>query len=167
MFLDLLGLYKPVVWEYSRLNIEGNVLSKRKIKEFVESGVVDGWDDPRLLTIKGLRNRGYTPQMLKKFIDKVNCSRSGNENIIQYSLLQKEMKKSLLATAAKTMGVVEPFSVIISNFHEKVALREQEDQLKPSLQQNIFIETQDAANLRKNDIVVLKYAGAFQVVDKK
>jgi glutaminyl-tRNA synthetase len=61
IFLDLLGLYKPTVWEYSRLNIEGNVLSKRKIKELIENKTVDGWDDPRLLTIRGLRNRGYTP----------------------------------------------------------------------------------------------------------
>ena len=86
-FLDLLGLYKPTVWEYSRLNIEGNVLSKRKIKEFIEKGVVEGWDDPRLLTIRGLKSRGYTPEMLKQFIDKVNCSRSGNENVVQYGLL--------------------------------------------------------------------------------
>jgi len=57
----MLGLYKPVVWEYSRLNIEGNVLSKRTIKDLIERGVVEGWDDPRLLTLRGLRNRGYTP----------------------------------------------------------------------------------------------------------
>jgi glutaminyl-tRNA synthetase len=63
------------------------VLSKRKIKDFIDREVVDGWDDPRLLTICGLRNRGYTPEMLKSFIDKVNCSRSSNENIIQSSLL--------------------------------------------------------------------------------
>lgn len=87
IFLDLLGLYKPTVWEYSRLNIEGNVLSKRKIKELIENKNVEGWDDPRLLTIRGLRNRGYTPEMLKEFIDKVNCSRAGNENVIQYNLL--------------------------------------------------------------------------------
>ncbi len=48
---------------------------------------MDGWDDPRLLTIRGLKNRGYTPEMLKEFIDKVNCSRSGNENVVQFALL--------------------------------------------------------------------------------
>lgn len=60
-YLDLLGMWKPVVWEYSRLNVEGNVLSKRKIKTMIEEGAVEGWDDPRLLTIRGLINRGYTP----------------------------------------------------------------------------------------------------------
>ncbi len=54
------------------------MLSKRKIKDYIEGGGVDGWDDARLLTIRGLRNRGYTPLMLRNFIDKVNCSRSGN-----------------------------------------------------------------------------------------
>lgn len=104
----MLGLYKPTVWEYSRLNIEGNVLSKRKIKQFIEEGVVDGWDDPRLLTIRGLKNRGYSPEMLKEFIDKVNCSRTGNENVVQFGLLEKEMKKALLKDASKTMAVLDP-----------------------------------------------------------
>lgn len=104
----MLGLYKPTVWEYSRLNIEGNALSKRKIKQFIEEGVVDGWDDPRLLTIRGLKNRGYSPEMLKEFIDKVNCSRTGNENVVQFGLLEKEMKKALLKDASKTMAVLDP-----------------------------------------------------------
>lgn len=116
IFLDLLGLYKPTVWEYSRLNIEGNVLSKRKIKQFIEEGVVDGWDDPRLLTIRGLKNRGYSPEMLKEFIDKVNCSRTGNENVVQFNLLEKEMKKALLKDAPKTMAVLDPVAARIINF---------------------------------------------------
>ncbi len=74
----MLNLYKPLVWEYSRLNIENNLLSKRKILKLVNEGVVDGWEDPQLLTIAGLRNRGYTPSMLKAFIDKIKVSRKGN-----------------------------------------------------------------------------------------
>ena len=87
--LDLLGLYKPYVWEYSRLNIEGSVISKRKIKALIEKGFIGNWEDPRLLTIGGLINRGYTPQMVINFVDKVNASRSGNENVIQHSLLER------------------------------------------------------------------------------
>ena len=87
--LDLLGLYKPYVWEYSRLNVEGSVVSKRKIKALIEKGVIENWEDPRLLTIGGLINRGYAPEMVIRFVDKVNASRSGNENIIQYSLLER------------------------------------------------------------------------------
>lgn len=76
--LHLLNLYKPIVWEYSRLNISGNVLSKRKITKLVQDGAVDGWDDPRLMTIAGLRNRGYTPTVITAFIDRVNVARAGN-----------------------------------------------------------------------------------------
>lgn len=76
--LDLLGLYKPIVWEFSRLNVKGNVISKRKIKQLIDENKISGWDDPRLLTIKGMQRRGYTPSMLNEFVDKVNSSRSGN-----------------------------------------------------------------------------------------
>lgn len=124
IFLDLLGLYKPTVWEYSRLNIEGNVLSKRKIKQFIEEGVVDGWDDPRLLTIRGLKNRGYSPEMLKEFIDKVNCSRTGNENVVQFNLLEKEMKKALLKDAPRTMAVLDPVAARIINFKNVEILKD-------------------------------------------
>lgn len=97
--LDMLRLYKPIVWEYSRLNIQGSFLSKRKIAKLVADKVVEGWDDPRLLTIAGLRNRGYTPSMLNSFIDRVNVARAGNENVIQSNVLQLEMRKELNKTA--------------------------------------------------------------------
>lgn len=129
IFLDLLGLYKPTVWEYSRLNIEGNILSKRKIKQFIEEGVVDGWDDPRLLTIRGLKNRGYSSEMLKEFIDKVNCSRSGNENVVQFNLLEKEMKKALLKDAPKTMAVLDPVAARIVNFKNLAILKDSDIRL--------------------------------------
>lgn len=67
--------------------MEGSVISKRKIKALIEGHSIDSWTDPRLLTIGGLKNRGYTPSMLISFIDKVNASRAGNENIVQFSLL--------------------------------------------------------------------------------
>jgi len=60
------------------LNIDGNILSKRKIKELVDSKCIEGWDDPRLLTIRGMQKRGFTPTILKSFIDKVNASRTSN-----------------------------------------------------------------------------------------
>ena len=78
-----------MVWEYSRLNIEDNVLSKRTIRKYIEEGTVGSWEDPRLLTLRGLRARGYTPQMLFGFIDKVSCTRAGNENVVQYGLLEQ------------------------------------------------------------------------------
>lgn len=83
--LSALQMYKPVVYEFSRLNVSHGVLSKRKIAQLVERGCVEGWDDPRLLTLAGLRRRGYTPSSLLAFIELVNVSRSGNENITQFS----------------------------------------------------------------------------------
>lgn len=64
MFLQVLGTYKPLVWEYSRLSLTHNVLSKRKLNKLVTQGFVHGWDDPRLLTLAGLRRRGVRPQVL-------------------------------------------------------------------------------------------------------
>ena len=83
----MLGLYKPIVWEFSRLNVKGNVISKRKIKQLIDDKKIEGWDDPRLLTIKGMQRRGYTPKMLNEFIDKVNASRRGNEKYVRFEVL--------------------------------------------------------------------------------
>ena len=76
--------------------MKGNVISKRKIKQLIEDKKIEGWDDPRLLTIKGMERRGYTPKMLNEFIDKVNASRSGNEKYVRIEVLEKEMKKELV-----------------------------------------------------------------------
>ena len=75
-----LDIYKPYVWEYSRLNISNAVLSKRKIEALVDNGYVEGWNDPRLLTLEGLRRRGYTAQMINDFVGHLGVSRKGNEN---------------------------------------------------------------------------------------
>ncbi len=77
-YLYLLKLWKPTVWEYSRLNVENNILSKRKIQKLIDEKNIQKWDDPRLITLKGLQNRGYTASMVLNFIDKVNSSRHGN-----------------------------------------------------------------------------------------
>lgn len=116
--LNLLGLYKPIVWEYSRLNISGNVLSKRKITKLIQDKVVEGWEDPRLMTMAGLRNRGYTPSIITAFIDRINVSRSGNESIVQSNLLTMELKKELFKTASRTMAVLEPVLLTLNNLKE-------------------------------------------------
>jgi len=69
------------VWEYSRLNLTYTVLSKRKLEKLVMTGVVDGWEDPRLLTILGLKRRGYTPTMINEFCNEIGVSRKGNDNV--------------------------------------------------------------------------------------
>lgn len=80
--LNELEMYKPTVFEFSRLNVSHNLLSKRKIQKLIEANLVEGWDDPRLLTLSGLKKRGYTPSALNEFIDLVSVSRTGNDNLI-------------------------------------------------------------------------------------
>ena len=75
-----LGIYRPVTWEYSRCNITHNVLSKRKLNSLVTKGIAHGWDDPRLLTLDGLRRRGYTPQAINSFCEQIGVTRAGTLN---------------------------------------------------------------------------------------
>lgn len=109
----MLGLYKPIVWEFSRLNVTGNVISKRKIKQLIDAGKIEGWDDPRLLTIRGMQRRGYTPAMLNEFVDKVNASRSGNEKYVRFEVLQREMKKELAKSCVKLVALKDPYKIYL------------------------------------------------------
>ena len=86
--LNELNLYRPYVWEYSRLNLSYNVLSKRKLIKLVEGGYVDGWDDPRLLTIVGIKRRGFPPQAVNYFCDMISVTRTGNNSVLDIGLLE-------------------------------------------------------------------------------
>lgn len=114
--LHELDLYKPKVWEYSRLNITNNVLSKRRLRALVEEGHVRGWDDPRLLTINGLRRRGYTASAINGFITSVGISR--NNNFIPYERLEHHVRADLLPVARRAFVVSDPLKVVIENFDE-------------------------------------------------
>lgn len=106
--LSTLNLYKPFVWEYSRLNITYNVLSKRKLVEMIKQKLVDGWDDPRLFTVVGLRRRGYPAEAINNFCDLISVTRRGNDNVIQFSFLEHCIRSYLIKHAAKTFAVIEP-----------------------------------------------------------
>jgi len=114
--LDILDLYKPRVWEYSRLNLEYNVLSKRRLLRLVNEGWVRGWDDPRLLTINGLRRRGYTAEAINLFCERIGVSR--NDNMIPDYVLEKALRDCLDPTVSRTMVVVDPIKVVITNYPE-------------------------------------------------
>jgi glutaminyl-tRNA synthetase len=118
-FLKELDLYKPFVWEYSRLNISNTVLSKRKIEKLIADKHVIGWNDPRLHTVQGLRRRGYTPSVINAFCEAIGVSRKGNENITSYKKLEFYARKELDATAPRTFAVRVPVLLEIVNF-EKV-----------------------------------------------
>ena len=112
--LDVLDLYKPKVWEYSRLNVEYNVMSKRRLLRLVEEGHVHGWDDPRLLTLNGLRRRGYTPQAIRDFCNVIGISR--NETMIPQAALEHWLRNDLETKARRAMCVVDPVRVELSNY---------------------------------------------------
>jgi len=119
--IDSLGLYRPLVWEYSRLNITNTVLSKRKLIRLVNDGHVKGWDDPRLPTIRGFRRRGYTPEAINDFCDRIGVTRTFN--LINYNLLEQCVREDLDVRCNRAMAILEPIRVVITNFGEP-AVRE-------------------------------------------
>jgi glutaminyl-tRNA synthetase len=106
----------PKQREFSRLNLSYTIMSKRKLLKLVEEGVVNGWDDPRMPTISGLRRRGYTPASIRNFIETVGVSK--RENSIDVSLLEFKLREDLNKTANRVMGVLDPVKVIIDNYPE-------------------------------------------------
>jgi glutaminyl-tRNA synthetase len=106
----------PYQYEWSRLNITGTIMSKRKLRKLVEGGYVQGWDDPRMPTICGLRRRGYTPSSLKDFINRTGISRS--PKTVDAALLEHCIREELNATAHRVMAVLHPLKLIITNYPE-------------------------------------------------
>ena len=111
--LDSLGLYKPITWEFARCNITHNVLSKRKLNRLITEGHVTGWDDPRLLTIEGLRRRGYTPTSINRFCFELGTTR--NDNTQHFSKLERCIREELDDVVYRRFAVLDPLPVIISN----------------------------------------------------
>eukprot|EP00003_Mantamonas_plastica_P033060 TRINITY_DN928_c0_g4_i2.p1 TRINITY_DN928_c0_g4~~TRINITY_DN928_c0_g4_i2.p1 ORF type:complete len:711 (+),score=281.95 TRINITY_DN928_c0_g4_i2:1780-3912(+) len=114
--LDQLNLYKPLVWEYSRLNITNTVMSKRKLMKLVNEGIVDGWDDPRMPTLVGFRRRGFSPQAINQFADMLGVTRS--KNVTQYSLLEHCQRQYLDPIALRRLAVLDPLRINIVNYKE-------------------------------------------------
>ena len=107
---------KPRQIEFSRLNISYTVMSKRKLTQLVEEGLVDGWDDPRMYTLQGLRRRGYTPASLRLLVDRVGISKQNS--VIDFSVLEGCLREDLDATAPRRMAVVEPLKLVLTNLPE-------------------------------------------------
>ncbi|HEC75793.1 MAG TPA: glutamine--tRNA ligase/YqeY domain fusion protein [Thermoplasmatales archaeon] len=115
-FLDQLGIHHPRQIEFARLNVTYNVLSKRMLRELIEKGYVRGWDDPRLLTIRGMRRRGYPPEAIKNFCRRIGVSKTNR--IIPFEFLEHCVRKELNKTAPRFMGVLNPLKVTIENYPE-------------------------------------------------
>ncbi|XP_038900996.1 glutamine--tRNA ligase-like isoform X3 [Benincasa hispida] len=112
--LHALDLYQPYVWEYSRLNVSNNVLSKRKLNRLVTEKWVDGWDDPRLLTLAGLRRRGVTSTAINAFVRGIGITRS-DCSLIRFDRLEYHIREELNKTAARAMVVLQPLKIVITN----------------------------------------------------
>jgi glutaminyl-tRNA synthetase len=107
---------KPQQIEFGRLNVTNTVMSKRKLKQLVDEGVVDGWDDPRMPTISGLRRRGYTAEAIRAFVRELGVSKS--DGAVDKQMLEHFVREDLKLKAPRTMGVLRPLKVVITNYPE-------------------------------------------------
>lgn len=104
----------PHQYEFSRLNLEGTLTSKRKLLKLVNDGIVDGWNDPRMPTISGLRRRGYTPASIREFCRRIGVTKQ--DNVVEYSTLESCIRDDLNTNAPRSMAVINPVKVVIENF---------------------------------------------------
>lgn len=109
-------LNHPKQYEFSRLNVEFSILSKRKLKVLIDNKIIQGWNDPRILTISGLRRKGYTPSSIKEFCQKIGVTKQNN--LIEFSMLEHCIRKELNQTAIRTMAILEPIKIILYNLDE-------------------------------------------------
>src|SRR6202171_1842127 len=115
-FIKELGIFAPQQIEFARLNLTYTMMSKRKLLELVRDKHVSGWDDPRMPTISGLRGRGYTPEALRNFCERIGVSKFNG--VIDMSWLEGALREDLNKRAARVMAVLSPLRVVIENFPE-------------------------------------------------
>jgi glutaminyl-tRNA synthetase len=152
-FLDQIydnSLVRPNQYEFARLNLNYTIMSKRKLLQLVQDKVVNGWDDPRMPTISGLRRRGYTPASIRKFCENIGVAK--RENSIDVSLLEFCLREDLNKTAPRVMAVLDPIKVVITNYPEGKeefldAENNQEDEAagfrKVPFSKELYIERED------------------------
>ena len=115
-FLDQLGVHHPRQIEFGRLNLTYTVTSKRMLRELIDEGYVNGWDDPRLPTLCGLRRRGYTPEAIRDFCGRTGVSKS--DGTVEIQLLEHCLREHLNSVAPRVMAVLRPLKVVITNYPE-------------------------------------------------
>ncbi len=116
-FIEKLGIFPSRQIEFARLQVEYMITSKRRLLRLVEDGVVDGWDDPRMSTISGLRRRGYTAKALRNFCDRIGIAK--RDNLIELSLLEFFIREDLNNIANRVMAVLDPVKLVIENYPER------------------------------------------------
>ncbi|MDG2960145.1 glutamine--tRNA ligase [Bisgaard Taxon 10/6] len=138
----------PHQYEFSRLNLEGTLTSKRKLLKLVEEGVVDGWDDPRMPTISGLRRRGYTPASLREFCRRIGVTKQ--DNVVEFSALESCIRDDLNTHAPRAMAVINPLKIVIENLEAPETLtmpnhpnREEMGTRQVQLTKELYIDQSD------------------------
>jgi glutaminyl-tRNA synthetase len=115
-YLDQLGVYHPQQIEFARLALTYTVMSKRVLKQLVDSGQVRGWDDPRMPTLSGMRRRGYTPQAIRSFCDTIGVAKTNST--VEIELLEYHVRQDLNHRAPRVMGVLRPLRLVVDNYPE-------------------------------------------------
>ena len=113
-FLDQLGVHHPRQIEFARLELNYTVMSKRKFLQLVDGNLVSGWDDPRMPTLAGLRRRGFTPESIRNFCDRIGVSKA--KSVVEYALLEHCLREDLNKRAPRTMAVLRPLKVVLTNY---------------------------------------------------
>ena len=177
--LEVLDMYKPLVWEYSRLNITHTVLSKRKLNKLVTDKYVSGWDDPRLMTLAGLRRRGVTPESINMFCRELGITRSESE--VHPHKLEYHIRTDLDATSERVLAVLRPLKVVIDNLPDghieqvdaKVFPGRSEEVYKVPFTKTVYIESTDFREKDSKDYyglapgktIMLRYAYPITCTD--
>ncbi|MCX2474367.1 glutamine--tRNA ligase/YqeY domain fusion protein [Pedobacter sp. MC2016-05] len=115
-FIEQLEIFPSKQYEFARLNLTSTVMSKRKLLQLVNENLVNGWDDPRMPTISGLRRRGFTPKSVREFCERIGIAK--RENLIELSLLEFCIREDLNKTANRVMAVLDPIKLIITNYEK-------------------------------------------------
>jgi glutaminyl-tRNA synthetase len=172
-FLDQVidtNLIRPKQREFARLNLSYTIMSKRKLLKLVNDGIVNGWDDPRMPTISGLRRRGYTPTAIRKFVETVGVAK--RDNIIDVALLEFCIREDLNKRAPRVMAVLNPIKLVITNYPEGKeewldAENNQEDESagfrKVPFSRELYIEKEDFKEEASNKFFRLKLGGEVRL----
>lgn len=169
-FIEKLGLFPSKQIEFARLNLAFTIMSKRKLQQLVEKGLVDGWDDPRLPTVAGLRRRGYTPNAIREFCDRIGVAK--RDAITDYNLLEFCVREDLNKTAQRRIAVLKPLRVIITNygqeFTEKIVLEnlpgeEAEGSREVPFTRELWIEQEDFMEHPTKNYFRLTLGGAVRL----
>jgi glutaminyl-tRNA synthetase len=178
--LHALDLYCPPQIEFSRLNVSGYAMSKRKLTLMVDQRIVHGWDDPRMPTIEGLRRRGYTPEGINNFCERVGITRASN--MISHALLEECVRMDLDKKAPRAMAVLHPLKVTITNFGEAKTIAVPDFPAEPDskthgvpISKVIYIEREDFSEEHHKDFyrltpsqnVGLKYVADGNIAFRK